>query len=68
MGGIPTNVVAEILEIGDRREAIRTALAKASQADVVAVLGKGHEQGQEIAGQIFPFDDVQVIQIEALNV
>lgn len=68
MGGIPTNAVAEILEIGDRREAIRTALAKASQADVVAVLGKGHEQGQEIAGQIFPFDDVQVIQIEALNV
>lgn len=55
----------EVLEIGDRRQAIKQALAKASHADIVAVLGKGHEQGQEIAGQIFPFDDVQVIQQEA---
>lgn len=55
----------EVLEIGDRREAIKQALAKASHADIVAVLGKGHEQGQEVAGQVFPFDDVQVIQQEA---
>ena len=55
----------EVIEVGDRRKAIKQALAKASHADIVAVLGKGHEQGQEIAGQIFPFDDVQVIQQEA---
>jgi UDP-N-acetylmuramoyl-L-alanyl-D-glutamate--2,6-diaminopimelate ligase len=24
---------------------------------VVAVLGKGHERGQEIAGKTYPFDD-----------
>lgn len=58
----------KVLEVGDRRKAISAALGLASHSDVVAVLGKGHEQGQEIAGQIYPFDDVQVIQEEAANV
>ncbi|MEN9741133.1 MAG: hypothetical protein RIR66_89 [Actinomycetota bacterium] len=55
----------KVFEIGDRREAISKALSLASNNDVVAVLGKGHEQGQEIAGEIHPFDDVKVIQAEA---
>ncbi len=55
----------KVFEIGDRREAINKALTLASNNDVVAVLGKGHEQGQEIAGQVHPFDDVKVIQAEA---
>ena len=55
----------EVSEIGDRRAAIKQALTRASHSDVVAVLGKGHEQGQEVAGKIFPFDDVKVIQEEA---
>ena len=29
----------------------------AEPGDVVALLGKGHERGQEIAGQVHPFDD-----------
>jgi UDP-N-acetylmuramoyl-L-alanyl-D-glutamate--2,6-diaminopimelate ligase len=58
----------ELIEIGDRAQAIKTALAMASQPDVIAVLGKGHEQGQEIAGKIFPFDDVEVIKAQAQNV
>jgi UDP-N-acetylmuramoyl-L-alanyl-D-glutamate--2,6-diaminopimelate ligase len=29
---------------------------------VVAVLGKGHEPGQEIDGQIHPFSDVDVLR------
>ena len=45
---------------GDRRTAIRTALAAAEPGEWVAILGKGHEQGQEIAGVITPFDDVTV--------
>nr|BFE75289.1 hypothetical protein GCM10020092_085900 [Actinoplanes digitatis] len=28
-----------------------------SPGDVVAVLGKGHERGQEVNGQVLPFDD-----------
>ncbi len=29
----------------------------AAPGDVVALLGKGHERGQEIAGEVYPFDD-----------
>ena len=28
-----------------------------SRGDVVAVLGKGHERGQEVDGEVYPFDD-----------
>lgn len=45
-------------EIGDRREAIRAAASGLSDGDVLVVAGKGHEQGQVIAGVVHPFDDV----------
>ncbi len=48
---------AEVLEIGDRREAIRRAVAMAATGDTVVVAGKGHETGQEIDGVVHPFDD-----------
>jgi UDP-N-acetylmuramoyl-L-alanyl-D-glutamate--2,6-diaminopimelate ligase len=45
----------------DRRRAIAEALAGAAPGDVVVIAGKGHEQGQEIAGGVkLPFDDVAV--------
>ncbi|MBN9610982.1 MAG: UDP-N-acetylmuramoyl-L-alanyl-D-glutamate--2,6-diaminopimelate ligase [Actinobacteria bacterium 69-20] len=50
---------SEIREIGDRREAIRAAVAAARPGDVVLVAGKGHEQGQEIDGVVHPFSDTQ---------
>jgi UDP-N-acetylmuramoyl-L-alanyl-D-glutamate--2,6-diaminopimelate ligase len=46
-------------EIGDRREAIRAGAAMLRAGDVLVVAGKGHEQGQTIAGVTHPFDDVQ---------
>jgi len=46
-----------ILEIGDRGAAIREAVAQAGAGDTIAVLGKGHESGQEIGGVVHPFDD-----------
>jgi UDP-N-acetylmuramoyl-L-alanyl-D-glutamate--2,6-diaminopimelate ligase len=52
---------AEVVEIGDRREAIRWALEATRRGDTVVVLGKGHEPGQEIAGVVHPFDDRQVV-------
>lgn len=48
---------AEVLEVGDRRLAIREAVRRAAAGDVVLVAGKGHETGQEVAGQVHPFDD-----------
>ncbi|MDO8731759.1 MAG: UDP-N-acetylmuramoyl-L-alanyl-D-glutamate--2,6-diaminopimelate ligase [Actinomycetota bacterium] len=48
---------AVVLEVGNRRDAIGRAVEMAVPGDVVLVLGKGHEQGQEIAGETFPFDD-----------
>ncbi|MBO9531369.1 MAG: UDP-N-acetylmuramoyl-L-alanyl-D-glutamate--2,6-diaminopimelate ligase [Solirubrobacteraceae bacterium] len=46
--------------IVDRREAIAFALGEAQPGDVVVIAGKGHEQGQTIAGVTHPFDDAQV--------
>ena len=43
--------------ITDRTAAIRAAVNHATAGDVVIVLGKGHEKGQEISGVIHPFDD-----------
>ena len=47
--------------IPDREAAIARALAIATPGDVVAVLGKGHEVGQEIGGIVRPFDDREVL-------
>ena len=41
----------------DRATAIRTAVNHAQVGDVVIVLGKGHEKGQEVAGTVHEFDD-----------
>jgi len=43
--------------ISDRAEAIAYAVSLAGAGDTVAVLGKGHEIGQEIMGQTIEFDD-----------
>jgi len=51
---------AEIVEEPDRRLAIRRAVRAVGRGDVVLILGKGHEQGQEIAGVTRPFDDRRV--------
>jgi UDP-N-acetylmuramoyl-L-alanyl-D-glutamate--2,6-diaminopimelate ligase len=48
---------AEILEVAGRRAAIDEAVRRAAPGDVIAVLGKGHERGQEITGALHPFDD-----------
>jgi UDP-N-acetylmuramoyl-L-alanyl-D-glutamate--2,6-diaminopimelate ligase len=47
-------------EIGDRRAAIVAAAAELQPGDLLVVAGKGHEQGQIVAGTTLPFDDVAV--------
>ena len=43
--------------IVDRRDAITAAIELADDGDIVLILGKGHEQGIEVHGRVFPFDD-----------
>jgi UDP-N-acetylmuramoyl-L-alanyl-D-glutamate--2,6-diaminopimelate ligase len=56
------SVVVEV----DRRAAIRHALRMARPGDVVLLLGKGHETGQEIGGEVIPFDDRTVAREEGV--
>jgi UDP-N-acetylmuramoyl-L-alanyl-D-glutamate--2,6-diaminopimelate ligase len=60
---------AQVIEVGDRRAAIREAVGSADAGDVVLVAGKGHETGQEVAGAVLPFDDREVVgeELEALR-
>jgi UDP-N-acetylmuramoyl-L-alanyl-D-glutamate--2,6-diaminopimelate ligase len=48
---------AKVIEIPGRRAAIGEAVRLAAPGDVVALLGKGHERGQEVNGEVLPFDD-----------
>jgi UDP-N-acetylmuramoyl-L-alanyl-D-glutamate--2,6-diaminopimelate ligase len=61
--GVPSGAHAVVEP--DRRAAIRLAVAQAGPEDAVVVAGKGHERGQEIGGQVLPFDDRTVLR-EAL--
>jgi UDP-N-acetylmuramoyl-L-alanyl-D-glutamate--2,6-diaminopimelate ligase len=72
----PETIIAEILDgaargrplgasavvaLADRRAAIEHGVAAARPGDVLLIAGKGHEQGQELAGgRKVPFDDVAV--------
>lgn len=58
--GLELRKAAEI--IVDRREAINRAIELAQPGDVVLILGKGHETGQEIKGVKVPFSDLEELQ------
>ncbi|HEY8962995.1 MAG TPA: UDP-N-acetylmuramoyl-L-alanyl-D-glutamate--2,6-diaminopimelate ligase [Alphaproteobacteria bacterium] len=53
-------------EIGDRHEAIRSAIADLQSGDVLVIAGKGHETGQIIRDVVHPFDDVEEAKV-AIN-
>ncbi len=64
----PATIRAEILaaapaavEIGDRGEAIRQAVAGLDNGDVLLVAGKGHETGQIIGDRINHFSDHEAV-------
>jgi UDP-N-acetylmuramoyl-L-alanyl-D-glutamate--2,6-diaminopimelate ligase len=63
-GSLKFQTPSQIIE--DRTDAIRAAIALATDDDTVLVLGKGHESGQEIAGVVTAFDD-RVVLAQAIE-
>ena len=55
-------------EIGDRADAIRAAVADLKAGDVLVIAGKGHETGQYIKGEVYPFSDREQVLTAALAV
>ncbi|MEW9836723.1 UDP-N-acetylmuramoyl-L-alanyl-D-glutamate--2,6-diaminopimelate ligase [Mesorhizobium marinum] len=51
------------LEIGDRREAIREAVAALRAGDTLVVAGKGHEEGQTVGAETLHFSDHEEVLI-----
>ena len=67
----PEEIRAEILaactgasEVGDRRAAIRTGMQGLQAGDALIIAGKGHESGQTIGTETFPFNDGVVAREE----
>ena len=48
-------------EIGDRAEAIRSAIGGLNKGDVLLIAGKGHETGQIVGDRILPFSDHEAV-------
>ena len=49
------------IEIGDRHEAIRSAIGDLGAGDVLLIAGKGHETGQIIGDRVVPFSDHEAV-------
>ena len=62
LSGVPVDRAVTVEP--DRRLAIRNALEMAEPGDVVLILGKGHETGQEFADRVLPFNDTEVAREE----
>ncbi|MDE7425762.1 MAG: UDP-N-acetylmuramoyl-L-alanyl-D-glutamate--2,6-diaminopimelate ligase [Lachnospiraceae bacterium] len=50
------------VEIDDRKKAIEWSILKAKQGDIILLLGKGHEDYQEVKGVKFHFDEREVVR------
>jgi UDP-N-acetylmuramoyl-L-alanyl-D-glutamate--2,6-diaminopimelate ligase len=59
----------EATEVGDRAEAILRGVDALRPGDALLIAGKGHETGQTIGDDVFPFNDVEQasLAVEALD-
>ena len=65
--GIPKGKESSVLQITNRKEAIKTACILARENDIILVAGKGHEDYQEIKGVKHHMDDKEMLN-EFLNI
>jgi UDP-N-acetylmuramoyl-L-alanyl-D-glutamate--2,6-diaminopimelate ligase len=56
-----------VVEVGGRRDAIKSAIRALQSGDVLVIAGKGHEQGQIVGKEVLPFDDVSEARAAALE-
>lgn len=49
----------EAIEVGDRAEAILRGVDALQPGDALLIAGKGHETGQIIGSDVYPFDDAE---------
>jgi len=59
--GVAAENYKKTLSILDRKQAIKTACKLSEKGDIVLIAGKGHEDYQEINGERFHFDDMEVV-------
>lgn len=50
------------ITIDDRKEAIRYAMKNAQKGDIILLIGKGHENYQDIKGVKYPWDERKVVK------
>jgi UDP-N-acetylmuramoyl-L-alanyl-D-glutamate--2,6-diaminopimelate ligase len=68
--GVPVHQLKKVMNIVDRKEAIKIICQLAQPNDIILIAGKGHEKYQDINGIKTPFDDKQILSqtFELLNI
>jgi UDP-N-acetylmuramoyl-L-alanyl-D-glutamate--2,6-diaminopimelate ligase len=62
--GVPAELRDKVTVVQDRAKAIAVAVHDARAGDAILIVGKGHEQYQEIGARRYPFQDQQVLRAE----
>jgi UDP-N-acetylmuramoyl-L-alanyl-D-glutamate--2,6-diaminopimelate ligase len=60
--GVELHQVQKIINISNRKEAIKTTCKIAKHKDIILIAGKGHETYQEIKGERSDFDDMEIVR------
>ena len=60
--GVQAQDFKKTLSIQDRKQAIKTAVSMALPNDIILIAGKGHENYQDIKGEKYAFNDMEVVK------
>jgi len=61
------NGCPDALEIGNREDAIATSIGNLEAGDILIIAGKGHETGQTVGNETFPFNDAEIARAAITN-